>query len=205
VDRAPETVALVGLGLSSGKVADLRQTAGFQYFVDNDNGLVSMMYGDDDEDWPALHTPQQFSPIAHNTDHLLCAFWTASFTARPPDIGSGWCTLIFQVSNRTIGCILRLYGYQPIFKKSKTNSATGIAMGALAVLPSNKCGADETFHDWSIPPYAYAATCVVPSVSPAFLWAFCGHSSSVSAGEIGRKSAENVQRNARETASTLTY
>jgi hypothetical protein len=64
--------------------------------------------------WPALHTPQQFSPIAHNTDHLLCAFWTAGFTARPPDIGSVWCTLIFQVSNRTIGCILkrsaRLYG-----------------------------------------------------------------------------------------------
>ena len=64
--------------------------------------------------WPALHAPQQFSPIAHNPDHLLCAFWTAGFTARPPDIGSVWCTLIFQVSNRTIGCILkrsaRLYG-----------------------------------------------------------------------------------------------
>jgi hypothetical protein len=64
--------------------------------------------------WPALHTPQQFSPIAHNTDRLLCAFWTAGFTTRPPDIGSGRCILIFQVSNRTIGCILkrsaRLYG-----------------------------------------------------------------------------------------------
>jgi hypothetical protein len=64
--------------------------------------------------WPTLHAPQQFSPIAHNTDHLLCAFWTVGFTARPPDIGSVWCTLIFQVSNRTIGCILkqsaRLYG-----------------------------------------------------------------------------------------------
>jgi hypothetical protein len=63
---------------------------------------------------PALHTPQQFSPIAHNTGHLLCAFWTAGFTARPPDIGSVWCTLIFQVLNQTIGCILkrsaRLYG-----------------------------------------------------------------------------------------------
>ena len=48
------------------------------------------------------------------TDHLLCAFWTAGVTARPPDIGSGRCTPIFQVSNRTIGCILkrsaRLYG-----------------------------------------------------------------------------------------------
>jgi hypothetical protein len=65
---------------------------------------------------------------------------------------------------------LRLYGYQPIFKKSKTDPAAGIAMGALHVLPSNKCGAHETFHDWSIHPYA--ATCVVPSVSRAFLWTF---------------------------------
>ena len=63
-----------------------------------------------------------------------------------------------------------MYGYQPIFKKSKTDPAAGIAMGALAVLPSNKCGAHETFHDWSIPPYA--AIYVVPSVSRAFLWAF---------------------------------
>jgi hypothetical protein len=65
---------------------------------------------------------------------------------------------------------LRLYGYQPIFKESKTDPAAGITMGALAVLPSNKCGAHETFHDWSIP--SYAATYVVPSVSRAFLWAF---------------------------------
>jgi hypothetical protein len=61
-----------------------------------------------------------------------------------------------------------------IFKKSKTDPAAGIlnlvAMGALAVLPSNKCGAHETFHDWSIPPYA--ATYEVPSVPRAFLWAF---------------------------------
>jgi hypothetical protein len=64
--------------------------------------------------WPARHTPQQFSPIAHNPDHLLCAFWTAGFTARPPDIGSARCNGLFQVSHRTIGCILdrsaRLYG-----------------------------------------------------------------------------------------------
>ena len=64
--------------------------------------------------WPARHTPRQFSPIAHNPDHLLCAFWTAGFTARPPDIGSVRCNPIFQVQNRTIGCILdrsaRLYG-----------------------------------------------------------------------------------------------
>jgi hypothetical protein len=66
--------------------------------------------------WPARHTPQQFSQKVQGqgTDHLLCAFWTAGFTARPPDIGSVWCNLIFQVSNRTIGCILnrsaRLYG-----------------------------------------------------------------------------------------------
>ena len=60
--------------------------------------------------------------------------------------------------------------YQPIFKKSKTDPAAGIAMGALAVLPSNKCGAHEIFHDWSIPPFT--AVFVVPSVSRAFLWAF---------------------------------
>jgi hypothetical protein len=41
------------------------------------------------------------------TDHLLCAFWAAGFTPRPPDIGLVWCTLIFQVSNRTIRCILK--------------------------------------------------------------------------------------------------
>jgi hypothetical protein len=56
----------------------------------------------------------KFSPIAHNPGHLLCAFWTAGFTPRPPDIGSARCNGLFQVSNRTIGCILdrsaRLYG-----------------------------------------------------------------------------------------------
>ena len=64
--------------------------------------------------WPARHTPRQFSQKVQGTDHLLCAFWTAGFTPRPPDIGSVGCILIFQVSNRTIGCILkrsdRLYG-----------------------------------------------------------------------------------------------
>ena len=64
--------------------------------------------------WPARHTPQQFSPIAHNLDHLLFAFWTAGFTARPPGMGSVWCTPLFHVSNRTIVCILKqsasLYG-----------------------------------------------------------------------------------------------
>ena len=64
--------------------------------------------------WPALHTPWQFSRKVQGTHHLLCAFWTAGFTARPPDIGSVWCTTIFQVSNRTIVCILKqsasLYG-----------------------------------------------------------------------------------------------
>ena len=63
--------------------------------------------------WPARRTPRQFSQKAQGTDHLLCAFWTAGFTPRPPDIGSAWCTGIFQVSNRTIGCIFdrsaRLY------------------------------------------------------------------------------------------------
>ena len=64
--------------------------------------------------WPARHTPRQFSQKVQRTDHLLFAFWTAGFTARPPDIGSVWCTTIFQVSNRTIVCILKqsasLYG-----------------------------------------------------------------------------------------------
>jgi hypothetical protein len=72
-------------------------------------------------------------------------------------------------------------------------------MWALALLPSNKCGAHETFHDWSIPPYT--AAFVVPSVSRAFLCAFV---SCVSEGVFGRKLAENVQRNARETPSTMT-
>jgi hypothetical protein len=65
-------------------------------------------------------------------------------------------------------------------------------MGALAVLPSNKCGAPETFHDWPIPPYR------------AFMWAFLWAFLSVSEGEIGRKSVENVQRNARGTTSKMT-
>ena len=64
--------------------------------------------------WPARHTPPQFSQKVQGTDHLLCAFWTAGFTPRPPDIGSVWCNGIFQVSNRTIRCIskrsARLYG-----------------------------------------------------------------------------------------------
>ena len=64
--------------------------------------------------WPARRTPRQFSQKAQGTDHLLCAFWTAGFTPRPPDIGSVWCTQIFRVSNRTIRCIskwfARLYG-----------------------------------------------------------------------------------------------
>jgi hypothetical protein len=64
--------------------------------------------------WPSRHTPQQFSQKVQGVDHLLCAFWTAGFTARSPDIGSVRCNTIFQVSNRTIGCILkrsaRLYG-----------------------------------------------------------------------------------------------
>ena len=70
--------------------------------------------------WPALHTPRQFPQKMQGTNHLLCAFWTTGFTTRPPDIGMDtgsttcMCTLIFQVSNRTIRCVLkrsvRLYG-----------------------------------------------------------------------------------------------
>ena len=44
----------------------------------------------------------------------LFSYWTAGYTARPPDIGSAMCTLLFPVSNRTIRYILnrsaRLYG-----------------------------------------------------------------------------------------------
>jgi hypothetical protein len=73
-------------------------------------------FGRDLNFWPARHTPRQFSQKVQGTDHLLCAFLTAGSTPRPPDIilGSVWCTQIFQVSNRTIGFILkrstRLYG-----------------------------------------------------------------------------------------------
>jgi hypothetical protein len=55
-------------------------------------------------------------------------------------------------------CTIKIiYGYQPmyIFKKPKTDHGAGIAMGALAVLPSNKCDAHETFRDWPILPYKY--------------------------------------------------
>jgi hypothetical protein len=47
--------------------------------------------------------------------------------------------------------IQTIRGISLFLKKSKTDPAAGIAMGALAVLPSNKCDAHETFHDWSIP------------------------------------------------------
>ena len=40
-----------------------------------------------------------FLKKVQGADHLLCAFSTAGFMARPPDIGSVWCTPIFQVSN----------------------------------------------------------------------------------------------------------
>ena len=62
-----------------------------------------------------VHTPRQFSQKVRGTDHLLCTFGTAGFTVRPLDIGSTRCILIFQVSNRTMDCILkrsaRLYVY----------------------------------------------------------------------------------------------
>ena len=82
----------------------------------NGGGLTGkcQSFARDPSFWPACHTPRHFSRKMQGTDHLLCAFWTAGFTARPPDIGSVRCTIIFQVSNRTIRCILkrsaRLYG-----------------------------------------------------------------------------------------------
>jgi hypothetical protein len=57
--------------------------------------------------WPAPHTPQQFSQKAQETDHVLCAYWTAGLTARPPDIGSASCYTIFQAINWSSRCILR--------------------------------------------------------------------------------------------------
>ena len=66
--------------------------------------------------WPALHTPQQFSQKTQGTDHLLWVYWTAGFTARPPDIGSAMTVylgiLIFHASNRTVRsrCILNRSG-----------------------------------------------------------------------------------------------
>ena len=59
-------------------------------------------------------------------------------------------------------------------------------MGALAVLPSNKCGAHETFHDWSIPPYT--AAFIVPSVS---VGVSVGFSVGVSEAFLRAKSVEN--------------
>ena len=46
---------------------------------------------------PALHTPLQFSLIAQTTAHWSCAYWTAGFKVRPPDIGSANGYTIFQV------------------------------------------------------------------------------------------------------------
>ena len=56
--------------------------------------------------WPAPHTAQQFSQKAQGTDHFLCAYWTAGFTARPPDIESASCYTIFQAINRSSRCML---------------------------------------------------------------------------------------------------
>ena len=67
-------------------------------------------------------------------------------------------------------------------------------MGALAVLPSNKCGAHETFHDWSTHPYA--ATCVVPSV---FVSVSVGVSVGVSQAFLRAKSAESQLKTSKET------
>ena len=48
----------------------------------------------------------QFSRKAQGTDHLLCSFWRAGFKARPPYTQLASCYTIFQLSNRTIMCIL---------------------------------------------------------------------------------------------------
>jgi hypothetical protein len=101
--------------------------------------------------WLARRTPQQFSPIAHNQlhnpDHLLCAFWTAGFTARPPDIGSVcvWCNTIFQASNRTIRCILkrsaRFYG-----DCMEPNHLVKYSLPVLTDLSKNLIKINQLFH-----------------------------------------------------------
>ena len=63
-------------------------------------------------------------------------------------------------------------------------------MGALAVLPSNKCGAHETFHDWPIPPYTSAF--VVPSVA-------VGVAVGISKAFLRAKSAESQLKMSKET------
>jgi hypothetical protein len=67
-------------------------------------------------------------------------------------------------------------------------------MGALAVIPSNKCGAHETFHDWSVPPYISAF--VVPSV---LVGVFVGVSVGVSQAFLRAKSAESQLKTSKET------
>ena len=101
--------------------------------------------------WPARRTPRQFSQKVQGTDHLLCAFWTAGFTARPPDIGSVRCTLIFQVSNRTIGCILdrsaRLYG-----DCMEPDHTAKYSLPVLTDLTENLIQKNQLFMCW--PPYS---------------------------------------------------
>ena len=69
-------------------------------------------------------------------------------------------------------------------------------MGALlvAVLPSNKCSAHETFHDLSIPPYT--ATFVVPSVS---VGVSVGVPVGVSQAFLRAKSAESQLKTSKAT------
>ena len=81
-------------------------------------------------------------------------------------------------------------GVSLFLKKPKTDHAAGIAMVALAVFHSNKCGAHETFHGWSIPPYT--AAFVVPRVS-------VGVSVGVSQAFLRAKSAESQSKTSKET------
>ena len=61
------------------------------------------------------------------------------------------------------------------------------------MLPSNKCGAHETFHDWSIPPYTEAF--VVPSI---FVGVPVGVSVGVSHAFLRAKSAESQLKTSKE-------
>ena len=101
--------------------------------------------------WPARHTPPQFFQKVQGTDHLLCAFWTAGFMARPPDIGSVRCNGIFQVSNRTIGCILdrsaRLYG-----DCMEPDHTAKYSLPVLTDLTENLIQKNQLFMCW--PPYS---------------------------------------------------
>jgi hypothetical protein len=49
------------------------------------------------------------------TDYIVCAYWTAGITRRPPDIRSTSCTTIFQVLDRTCKSVIQMY-FRPAWR-----------------------------------------------------------------------------------------